>query len=218
MTVPKYRENSLVIPFNMLCPGISQNSKHHHLTLYNGQVWEEISYLELCNHNVLNIVYGSTANWEVYPMEMNGELHVPTLPGIGFIYDNSQVPCDSEMLQSFAKLTNTTNIILRSLEADDDGTSKYNILVGKFACEFYYVFNHDECLPPTNYEPWYIWTKYPPQGSRIANIFGLFDSSCWALVILTWLTLWYTFKLLEHITDRMGYCSFEEELPFFPFG
>ena len=59
--------------------------------------------------------------------------------------------------------------------------------------------------------------QYPPQGSRIANLFGLYDSSCWGMVIFTWLTVWYIFKLLEYIADRMGYISLEEEIPFCPF-
>ena len=53
VTVPQYRDNSLIIPFSMMCPGISQNIKHHNLTAYNGRVWREKSYLELCNQNTL---------------------------------------------------------------------------------------------------------------------------------------------------------------------
>ena len=61
--------------------------------------------------------------------------------------------------------------------------------------------------------------QFPPRGSRIANLFGLFDSSCWAMIILTWLTIWYTFKLLEYIAVRMGH-SYEEvnDIAFLPFG
>ena len=60
-------------------------------------------------------------------------------------------------------------------------------------------------------------SQYPPQGSRIANLFGLFDSSCWAMVFLTWLIIWYTFKLLEFIAERMGHTFEEVEIPFLPF-
>ena len=108
MTLARYRENPLIVKFSLLCPGISQNTKHHQLTLYKGQVWREKSYLDLCNHNVLNIIY----DWSVsgWPIEQNGDLYVPPVPGYGFIYDFSQIPWDSEMLQSFAELTNITNI------------------------------------------------------------------------------------------------------------
>ena len=59
--------------------------------------------------------------------------------------------------------------------------------------------------------------QYPPQGSRIANLFGLFDSTCWPWVFLAYLVIFYTFKLLTYITERMGYTSQEIELPFLPF-
>ena len=60
--------------------------------------------------------------------------------------------------------------------------------------------------------------QFPPQGSRIANLFGLFDGPSWAMVFLTSLVVFYTFKLLEYIAKKMGYTSREEELPFFPMG
>ena len=36
------------------------------------------------------------------------------------------------------------------------------------------------------------------------------------MVIFTWLTVWYTFKLLEYIADRMGHTFEEVEIPFLP--
>ena len=105
--MPRYRENSPFMKVSMLCPGISQNTKLHHLTLYKGQVWEEKPYPKLCNHNVLYIVYGRTANFDVYrnPIEQNGELHVPPVPSErGFIQDRTQIAWDSEILESFAQL------------------------------------------------------------------------------------------------------------------
>ena len=112
--MPLYIENPLIIPFSMLCPGISQNTKHHHLTLYNGQVWEEKPYLELCNHNVLYILHDISANFNSvrWPIMQNDELHVPPVPGVGFTLERTQgqIPWDSEILQSFAGLTNITNM------------------------------------------------------------------------------------------------------------
>ena len=59
--------------------------------------------------------------------------------------------------------------------------------------------------------------QYPPQGSRIANLFGLFDGSCWAMIFLTYLTIFYTFKLLEYIAEKMGHTYEEVEIPFISF-
>ena len=39
-------------------------------------------------------------------IEKNGELYVPPTPGIGFITDDfTQIPWNSEILQSFAEMT-----------------------------------------------------------------------------------------------------------------
>ena len=160
MTVPKYRENPLIIKSSMLCPGISQNTKHHHLTLYKGQVWREKPYLELCDHNGLNIVYGLNANFDKdrWPIEQNGELSVPPVPGKGFRDGLTQTAWDSEILQSFTELTNTTNITFHSFDAYEDSLENvtYQIDVGSGMC---WVGHHKQCVPPYRYYPWYIWTK-----------------------------------------------------------
>ena len=127
--MPRYRENALIIKCSMLCPGISQNTKHHHLTLYKGQVWKEKPYLELCDHNVLSILEYSNANFnsklmqlaardgEIFkrrwPVVSNGELNELPVPGYGFVNNldtKGQIAWDSEILESFAELTNITNI------------------------------------------------------------------------------------------------------------
>ena len=158
--MPRYRENPLIVKFSMLCPGISQNTKHHQLTLYKGQVWREKSYLELCNHNVLNILYDWTANHDGdrWPIEQNGELYVPPVPGFGFIDDYTLIPWDSEMLQSFAKLTHITNMTFHYYDTYEDSQEDvtYQIKVGTFVCS---VYHYEQCVPPSRYLPWYIWTK-----------------------------------------------------------
>ena len=167
--MPRYRENPLIIKSSMLCPGISQNTKHHHLTLYKGQVWREKPYLELCDHNVLNIEYDeTTANFanissDRWPMEQNGQLSVPPVPGYGFREGLTQIAWDSEILQSFTELTNITNITLHSYDKYDMINMKtglkdftHRVEVGKYKCR---VDHHKQCVPPHNYVPWYIWTK-----------------------------------------------------------
>ena len=167
--MPRYRENPLITPFSMLCPGISQNTKHHQLTLYKGQVLEETPYTELCNHNVLNIGYDWTANhgWsrtpdlDDYPIEQNGELHVPPVPSKwGFIRADSQIAWDSEILESFAKLTNITNITFQYYDWYEDSLENvtWQVEVDSNVC-VNLDGNHEKCLPPTKHWPWYIWTK-----------------------------------------------------------
>ena len=166
VSVPRYRENPLIIKCSMLCPGISQNTKHHHLTLYKGQVWEEKPYLELCNHNILNIVYDWTANYDIdsYPIEKNGELFVPPVPSTkGFKDGLTQIAWDSEILQSFAKLTNITSMTFYNFYLDEDIVENvtYQMKLGKFKCSDLSLrsYHHEQCVPPNTYIPWYIWTK-----------------------------------------------------------
>ena len=127
--MPIYRENPLIIKFSMLCPGISQNTKLHHLTLYKGQVWEETPYTELCNHNVLNIVYSWTANND-YPIEQNGELHVPPVPSKElFVKGDTMVAWDSEILESFAELTDITDITFHYNDNYEDSFNDSVLLI-----------------------------------------------------------------------------------------
>ena len=165
--MPRYRENPLITPFSMLCPGISQNTKHHHLTLYKGQVWGEKSYLELCNHNILNIVYDGNINYgyqeviyygEIFYIHQNGELYVPPAPGYGFINDRTQIPWDSEILQSFAWLTDITNINFYYF-SQEDATYQIRVILD-VKCELEGMrSHHEQCTPAYGYFPWYIWTK-----------------------------------------------------------
>ena len=146
MRVSKYRENPLITPFSMLCPGISHSSKHNHLTFFNGQVLGKKSYLELCNNNVLNIIAcGGTLDMDVgdsWLIEENG----------GVSNDASKIPSDREILQSFAWLTNITTMTF----IDNDQTTPYQLFVGSFVCV---AIHQRQCVPPSSYKPWYIWTK-----------------------------------------------------------
>ena len=164
--MPRYRENPLIIKSSMLCPGISQNTKHHHLTLYKGQVWREKSYAELCNQNVLNVAYDPIAVLYGDIMEQNGELYVPPVPGKGFREDRTAIAGESEMLQSFAELTSITSMTFHSFDAYEDSLEDvtYQIQVGSWMCSS--VEHYEQCVPPNNYFPWYIWTK---EGFKISN-------------------------------------------------
>ena len=134
--------------------------KHHHLTLYRGQVWKVKSYLELCNHNVLNIVFDPPNMDYGDIMEQNYELYVPSVPGRQFNEDYwTKIPWDSEILQSFTLLTDITNITFHSFNWHEDTLEDMTLqlLVGNYKC---IKPNHDmQCVPPLSYFPRYIWTK-----------------------------------------------------------
>ena len=102
-------------------------------------------------------MYDWTTNYdpELFPIEQNGKLYVPDVPSIeGFIKGGVMIAWDSEILQSFAELTDITNITFHSFDSVEDVT--YQIQVGKFICR---VNHNEKCVPPTSHYPWYIWTK-----------------------------------------------------------
>ena len=165
----------------MMCAGISQNTKHHQLTLYRGQVWREKSYTELCNHNLLDIVFDSrfTKYGDIIE-SWNRELYVPPVPGkaftdgrangLGFNDRYTQIPYESEILQSFVTLTASTYITLQKWEAEKNtkqGGVEYQIKVGNWRCT-YRTFHKEQCASLKQYDVWYIWTK---EGFKIKTFF-----------------------------------------------
>ena len=95
-----------------------------------------------------------------YPLEKSNELHVPPLPGHWFIVDHTQIPWESEILQSFAELTKITFIMITTM--DDFGRrtheESWQVLVGSYQYNSH-EGSHEQGLSPTRYYPWYIWTK-----------------------------------------------------------
>ena len=146
----------------MLCPGKSQK---HQLTLYKGQVWREKSYPEICDNNILKIIYGRT-NMTEDKMEKNGELYVPPTPGIGFINDDfTQIPWNSEILQSFAEMTRITHITFYDINELDILRDLFGIRIGNLRCYFgdeidtsSHTFRF-KCVTPHSHSSLYIWTK-----------------------------------------------------------
>ena len=154
MTVPRFRKNPQIKPFRLLCPGISQNSKNHHLTLYRGQVWEEKSYFELCKQNVLNIIYTANSTGDLETIVKNGKLFVPPVPGLGFIRHKTQIPWENEILQSFAELTNITYICFQCFDKQN-----HIIVNGRKCSNIKFNTFEYQCAPPNRYSPLYMWTK-----------------------------------------------------------
>ena len=157
--MPRYRENRLITPFSMLCAGISQNTRLHHLTVAKGHVRGK-SYHKICDNNILNIVYEPIALYPEDKIEENGELYVPSTPGRIFTNDRETLAWDSEILQSFAELTHITNITFHSYDPYEDSLDDvtWQVKVGSTVC-LNSVAHHVHCVSPYCYYPWYIWTK-----------------------------------------------------------
>ena len=143
--MPRYRENPLIIPFSMLCPGISQNTKHHQLTLYKGQVWRTKSYLELCDNNFVQVQYNLGSSEEV--LEQNGEL-VPSGFNGNAIKAKfgprsthvTNLPYESEILRSFIELVYISHITFDSYDGrfDEKVEQAWQVRVVNSRCADYY--------------------------------------------------------------------------------
>ena len=93
-------------------------------------------------------------------MELNGELYIPPVPGRRFINGDTMIAWDSEILQSFAELTNITLITFHDLDHIRNVYEKgiaFQVKVGHYMCSDKQY--HEQCVHPINYYPWYIWTK-----------------------------------------------------------
>ena len=92
-------------------------------------------------------------------MEQNNSLYVPPTPGFRFSYEFTQILFESEILQSFAWLTNITDMVFHFYDQTEEYLEdvKYQIRVSSEKC--FYTYYHYQCLPPLKYYPKYIWTK-----------------------------------------------------------
>ena len=99
-------------------------------------------------------------------MEKNGELYVPPTPGIGFINDDfTQIPWNSEILQSFAEMTRITHITFYDINELDILRDLFGIRIGNLRCYFgdeidtsSHTFRF-KCVTPHSHSSLYIWTK-----------------------------------------------------------
>ena len=93
-------------------------------------------------------------------MELHGEIFLPPIPGRRFTEDWSQIPWDSELLQSFAEVANITKITFQYYDSMVDFLEDftYQLKLGGWRCERH-MGHPEQCVPPHTYSPWYIWTK-----------------------------------------------------------
>ena len=108
---------------------------------------------------MIDIVYDESSFFlqSVELMQQNGKLFVPPLPGDGFINDQTRIPYDSEILQSFSELTHITHITFHPTMSHVLDYVTYQIDVSPLTCEN--DNHHVQCVVPYRYIPWYIWTK-----------------------------------------------------------
>ena len=170
VTIPRYRENPLIIPFRMFCAGVSQIAKHHHLTLYKGQVWRTKSYFDLCNNNILHIAFDTFYDKNADMVELNnGQLYVPQSPWWGFLEGRTSIPHNGEIFRSLLDFCHITHFTFKyvPMKANPNFYEDFDLLIGPLQCNDFVMNQRSDshlghsinCLPPHSYNAWYLFTK-----------------------------------------------------------
>ena len=64
--------------------------------------------------------------------------------------------------------------------------------------------------------PWYIFTRYPPELSKMTTLMRIFTPLVWFLVFLSILTLVALFKFGAYIGRKYGLRTANEEIALYP--
>ena len=89
------------------------------------------------------------------------KLNIPTDIDKGFKDRATNVPWDSTIIQTFAEMTNTTDLTVdywSHLRGPVD-QEEFQVVVGVYKCMTYARNWLLDCLPFLSYRPKYIWTK-----------------------------------------------------------
>ena len=116
VTVPRYKKHSskgsepvTLISFNMVCHGLSQNTKNHQLKSYRDVIMGK-PYYEICDNKAVKMVYDPWSLYRLDKMEFkNGKMDVPHTPVPRYLSLN-QISLDSEMVQTFVENCNITHV------------------------------------------------------------------------------------------------------------
>ena len=76
----------------------------------------------------------------------------------------------------------------------------------------YYV----TCQPSTNYSPYYFWTRYPLEKSKIFNILNLFSPESWIGTFLSITSIVISLKIATYIGVKLGLDTATEEIILVP--
>ena len=73
------------------------------------------------------------------------------------------------------------------------------------------------CPPAVRYNPWYWWTRYPPEISKFWNLTKLFSPESWRWTFLTLLLITISLKFSTSVGSYLGMRSGTEEVTLIPF-
>ena len=73
------------------------------------------------------------------------------------------------------------------------------------------------CPPTTNFVPYYWWTRYPVQKSKIFNVLNLFSPESWLCTFLVIISTVVSLKLATHVGVKLGLSTSTDDIILFPF-
>ena len=114
--MPRYKKYSskgndpaTLITFNMVCFGLSQNTKNHQLVSYLDVIMGK-PYSEICDNLAVKMVYEP---YSIFRLERlvfkNGKMDVPNVPIPRYIVTN-QKSLDSEMVQTLVEHSHISHV------------------------------------------------------------------------------------------------------------
>ena len=105
----KGNDPATLITFNMVCFGLSQNTKNHQLVSYLDVIMGK-PYSEICDNLAVKMVYEP---YSIFRLERlvfkNGKMDVPNVPIPRYIVTN-QKSLDSEMVQTLVEHSHISHV------------------------------------------------------------------------------------------------------------
>ena len=85
-----------------------------------------------------------------------------------------------------------------------------------FACE--YKWSHFlHCLPATDYQPNYFFSRYPLEITKLWNLKNLLAPASWFAYFITIVIVIFSLKISCYVGKRLGLNSITEEIALVPF-
>ena len=106
----KGNDPATLITFNMVCFGLSQNTKNHQLVSYLDVIMGK-PYSEICDNLAVKLIFEPYAMFSLEKLVFkNGKMDLPFHPVPRYLKDQNQISFDSEMVQTFVEHCGITHV------------------------------------------------------------------------------------------------------------
>ena len=73
------------------------------------------------------------------------------------------------------------------------------------------------CQPAIRYYPYYWWTRFPQETTKIYNLVNLFSPASWMRTFISVSSIVGSLKIATHVGKLLGLSTCTEEIIMFPF-